>query len=77
MAYIGTSAFIKSLGISKKALYSLINSGEIEAPIKKSGRYLWSEKDATAVVCALARRSTLDALAFDQEDKRYLGGKAK
>ena len=77
MGYIGTSALIKSLGISKKMLYSLIDSGEVSMPVKRGGRYWWSEQDATAIVCALARKSTRDALAFDQEEKRYLGGKAK
>lgn len=77
MGYIGTSTLLKSLGISKKALYSLVNSGEVASPRKQGGRYLWSEQEATEIVCALARRSTQGALAFDQQEKRYLGGKAK
>ena len=58
MGYIGTSTLLKSLGISKKALYSLVNSGEVASPRKQGGRYLWSEQEATEIVCALARRST-------------------
>lgn len=58
MGYIGTSALIKSLGISKKMLYSLIDSGEVSIPVKRGGRYWWSEQEATAIVCALARKST-------------------
>ena len=76
MAYLGTSDAAKKLGVERNLLYGLIRSGEVAAPVKGRGRFLWRESDIAAAKQAIFRRR-LPRGCFVPADKRYFGGKAK
>lgn len=75
--YFSTRKLLQEAKISRETLYGMLRRGEIAAPPKRNGRFLWEEKHIKDISAQLKKAKTDEGNTFSLNDKKYYAGKAK